>query len=75
MATTPLEQIAADVAECRGLLVKALNGDPGAGQPGIWIRLDRMERFVATMVWCIGVIGAGLVGLVIEAFTGHPMRK
>jgi hypothetical protein len=69
--TQPLEQIAADVAECKNILLKALNGDPGAGQPGIWIRLDRVERFVSAALFLATTACIAAVGAVVSAFTGH----
>jgi hypothetical protein len=73
--TQPLEQIAADVAECKAILVKALNGDPGAGQPGIWIRLDRVERFVAAALFAATTAFIAAIGAVVSAFTTYTGHK
>lgn len=69
--TQPLQQIAADVAECKGLLEEALHGKPSAGQPGIWIRLDRLEQVVKAALFVASTAMAASVAAVVSAFTGH----
>jgi hypothetical protein len=75
MATSPLDQIAADVHECKSILLEALNGNPGAGQPGIWIRIDRLERFVATALFLASTAFVAAIGAVVSAFTTYTGHK
>ena len=49
----------------------ALVGNPSAGQPGIWIRLDRVEQFVRAALWLAGVALVTAAGAVASAFSGN----
>lgn len=69
--TQPLEDMRADVAEIKALMYQALNGNPAAGQPGIWIRLDRVEQIVRVALWVAGLAITAAVTAVVSAFRAN----
>ena len=69
--TDHLTELRADVAEIRGMLTEAMHGDPNGGRPGLWIRIDRLERFVAAALFIASTAFVAAVGAVVSAFTGH----
>lgn len=71
MPTEPLDELRSDVSEIKRMLGQALNGDPGQGQPGIWIRLDRVEQVVRAAIFIATTAFLAATAAIGSAFTGH----
>lgn len=69
--TQPLDQLTTDIAEIKTMLGQALNGNPAAGQPGIWIRLDRVEQFLKAAIFIASTAFVAAVGAIVSAFSAH----
>lgn len=69
--TQPLDDLRADVAEIKDLLHQALNGNPAAGQPGIWIRLDRLEQTARQLIWLAATSLTAALSALASAFLPH----
>ena len=67
----PIAKLQASVEALHAKIDAHFHGDPNAGQPGVWIRIDRIEQRAKGAVAVAMIALGAATTAVVSAFTGH----